>query len=147
MNYRYIKALGLSNDNISLAYDVITKKDGVEWMESCNIAVEHITNVCIFLNCLVFELMKQYRSMGYDVPCKMLALIAGTEIPSTQISSTTAKIVRIVKTADKLRGCKKEEYYLKEIFKLSENINLSNRLTNQARVQGGARGLPPPPPP
>ena len=62
MNYRYIKALGLSNDNISLAYDVITKKDGVEWMESCNIAVEHITNG------LVFELMKQYRSMGYDVP-------------------------------------------------------------------------------
>ena len=49
MNYRYIKALGLSNDNISLAYDVITKKDGVEWMESCNIAVEHITNgfVCL----------------------------------------------------------------------------------------------------
>ena len=44
MNYRYIKALGLSSDNISLAYDVITKKDGVEWMESCNIAVEHITN-------------------------------------------------------------------------------------------------------
>ena len=44
MNYRYIKALGLSNDNISLAYDDITKKDGVEWMESCNIAVEHITN-------------------------------------------------------------------------------------------------------
>ena len=38
----YIKALGLSNDNISLAYDVITQKDGVEWMESCNIAVEHI---------------------------------------------------------------------------------------------------------
>ena len=64
MNYRYIKAL----DNISLAYDVITKKDGVEWMESCNIAVEHITNG------FVFELMKQYRSMGYDVPCKMLAL-------------------------------------------------------------------------
>ena len=135
MNYRYIKALGLSNDNISLAYDVITKKDGVEWMESCNIAVEHITNG------LVFELMKQYRSMGYDVPCKMLALIVGTEIPSTQIRSTTAKSVRIVKTADKLRGCKKEEY-LKEIFKLSENINLSNRLTNQ---EGGARGLPPPP--
>ena len=42
MNYRYINALGLSNGNISLAYDVITKKDGVEWMESCNIAVEHI---------------------------------------------------------------------------------------------------------
>ena len=39
MNYRYIKALGLSYDNISLAYDVITKKDGVGWMESCNIAV------------------------------------------------------------------------------------------------------------
>ena len=39
MNYRYIKALGLSNDNISLTYDVITKKDGVGWMESCNIAV------------------------------------------------------------------------------------------------------------
>ena len=84
--------------------------------------------------------MKQYRnrSMGYDVPCKMLALIVGTEIPST-----TAKIVRIVKTADKLRGCKKEEY-LKEIFKLSENINLSNRLTNQVRVQGrGAWRSPP----
>ena len=97
MNYRYIKALGLSNDNISLAYDVITKKDGVELMESCNIAVKHITNG------FVFELMKQYRSMGYDVPCKMLALIVGTEIPSTQIRSTTAKIVRIVKTADKLR--------------------------------------------
>ena len=137
MNYRYIKALGLSNDNISLAYaayDVITKKDGVEWMESCNIAVEHITNG------FVFGLMKQYRSMGYDVPCKMLALIVGTEIPSTQIRSTTAKIVRIVKTADKLRGCKKEEY-LKEIFKLSENINLSNRLTNQ----GGGQGAWPPP--
>ena len=45
MNYRYIKALGLSND-ISLAYNVITEKDGVGWMESCNIAVvlEHITN-------------------------------------------------------------------------------------------------------
>ena len=70
----------------------------------------------------------------------MLALIVGTEIPSTQIRSTTAKIVRIVKTADKLRGCKKEEY-LKEIFKLSENINLSNRLTNQ----GGAQGACPPP--
>ena len=53
--------------------------------------------------------------MGYDVPCKMLVLIVGIEIPSTQIRSTTAKIVRIVKTADKLRGCKKEEY-LKEIF-------------------------------
>ena len=92
--------------------------------------------------------MKQYRnrSMGYDVPCKMLALIVGTEIPSTQIRSTTAKIVRIVKTADKLRGCKKEEY-LKEIFKLSENINLSNRLTNQARVQGGGgQGAWRPPP-
>ena len=62
MNYRYIKALGLNNDNISLAYDVITKKDGMEWMKSCNIAVEHITNG------FVFELMKQYRSMGYDVP-------------------------------------------------------------------------------
>ena len=38
--------------------------------------------------------------MGYDVPCKMLALIVGTEIPSTLnslIRSTTAKIVRIVK--------------------------------------------------
>ena len=47
MNYRYIKALGLSNDNISLAYDVITEKDGVGWLESCNIAVvlEHISNV------------------------------------------------------------------------------------------------------
>ena len=91
--------------------------------------------------------MKQYRnrSMGYDVPCKMLALIVGTEIPSTQIRSTTAKIVRIVKTADKLRGCKREEY-LKEIFKLSENINLSNRLTNQARVQGGPKGPGAPPP-
>ena len=46
MNYRYIKALGLSYDNISLAYDVITKKDGVGWMESCNIAVgtHYITN-------------------------------------------------------------------------------------------------------
>ena len=69
-------------------------------------------------NGFVFELMKQcidYRSMGYDVPCKMLALIVGTEISSTQIRSTNAKIVRIVKTADKLRGCKKEEY-LKEIF-------------------------------
>ena len=88
--------------------------------------------------------MKQYRnrSMGYDVPCKMLALIVGTEIPSTQIRSTTAKIVRIVKTADKLRGCKKEEY-LKEIFKLSENINLSNRLTNQGRGPKGP-GAPPP---
>ena len=64
--------------------------------------------------------MKQYRnrSMGYDVPCKMLALIVGTEIPSTQIRST---IVRIGKTADKLRGCNcKKEEYLKEIFKLSE---------------------------
>ena len=92
--------------------------------------------------------MKQYRnrSMGYDVPCKMLALIVGTEIPSTQIRSTTAKIVRIVKTGDKLRGCKKEEY-LKEIFKLSENyINLSNRQTNQARVQGRGAWRPPPPP-
>ena len=39
MNYRYIKALGFSNDNISLAYDVIKKKDGVGWMESCNIEV------------------------------------------------------------------------------------------------------------
>ena len=39
MNYRYIKALGLTHDNISLAYDVITKKDGVGWMGSCNIAV------------------------------------------------------------------------------------------------------------
>ena len=90
--------------------------------------------------------MNQYRnrSMGYDVPCKMVALIVGTEIPSTQIRLTIAKIVRIVKTADKLRGCKKEEY-LKEIFKLSENINLSNRLTNQARVQGPkGPGAPPP---
>ena len=93
--------------------------------------------------------MNQYRnrSMGYDVPCKMLALIVGTEIPSTQIRLTIAKIVRIVKTADKLRGCKKEEY-LKEIFKLSENINLSNRLTNQARVQRrGPKGPGAPPPP
>ena len=65
MNYRYIKALGLSNDNISLAYNVITKKDGVELMESCNIAVEHITNG------FVFELMKQYRSMGYGISCSM----------------------------------------------------------------------------
>ena len=91
--------------------------------------------------------MNQYRnrSMGYDVTCKMLALIVGTEIPSTQIRLTIAKIVRIVKTADKLRGCKKEEY-LKEIFKLSENINLSNRLTSQARVQGrGPKGPGAPP--
>ena len=99
MYYRYIKAL----DNISLAYDVVTKKDGVEWMESCNIAVEHITNG------FVFELMKQYRSMGYDVPCKMLVLIVGTEIPSR------STIARIVKNADKLRECNKDEY-LKEIF-------------------------------
>ena len=65
--------------------------------------------------------------MGYDVQCKMLALIVGTEIPSTLIRSTTAKIVRIVKTADKLIGCKKDEY-LKEIFKLSENIDLGNNI-------------------
>ena len=72
---------------------------------------------------------------------KAVTLLLNTlQIPSTQIRSTTAKIVRIVKTADKLRGCKKEEY-LKEIFKLSENINLSNRLTNQ----GGAQGACPPP--
>ena len=66
--------------------------------------------------------MKQYRSMGYDVPCKMLALIVGTELSSR---STTAKIVRIVQNADKLRGCKKDEY-LKEIFKLSENIDCNS---------------------
>ena len=60
MNYQYIKALGLSNDNISLAYDVTTEKDGVGWLESCNIAVvlEHITNW--FALDFVFELMKQY---------------------------------------------------------------------------------------
>ena len=53
MNYQYIKALGLSNDNISLAYDVITEdgdvitEDGVGWMESCNIAVgTHYKLVC-----------------------------------------------------------------------------------------------------
>ena len=60
MNYRYIKPLGLSNDNISLAYNVITKKDGVGWMESCNIAVtlllEHIAN-WFALSDFVFELM------------------------------------------------------------------------------------------
>ena len=28
MNYRYIKALGLSNDNISLAYDVTYYEEG-----------------------------------------------------------------------------------------------------------------------
>ena len=108
MNYRYIKALGLSKITISLTCDVI-KKDGVEWMNSCKIIVEHITNG------FVYEQMKQYRSMGYDVPCKMLALIVGTELSSR---STIAKIVRIVKNADKLRGCKKDEY-LKEILKLS----------------------------
>ena len=47
MNYQYIKALGLSNDTICLAYDVITEKDGVGWMESCNIAVgTHYKLVC-----------------------------------------------------------------------------------------------------
>ena len=67
--------------------------------------------------------MKQYRSMGYDGLCKMLALIVGTETPSTLIRSTTAKIARIVKNADKLS---KKEEYLKEILKLSEIIDLGN---------------------
>ena len=64
--------------------------------------------------------------MGYDIPYKMLALIVGTEIPSTLIRSTTAKIVRMVKM---LRGYKKDEC-LKEIFKLSENIDLGNSATS-----------------
>ena len=55
----------------------------------------------------------------------MLPLILGTEIPSTLTRSTTAKIVRIVKNDDKLRGCNKDEY-LREIFKLSKNIDLGN---------------------
>ena len=58
----------------------------------------------------------------------MLPLILGTEIPSTLIRSTTAKIVRIVKNDDKLRGCNKDEY-LREIFKLSKNIDLGNSAT------------------
>ena len=37
--------------------------------------------------------------------------------------------MRIVKNADTLRGCKKDEY-LKEIFKLSENIDLGNSATS-----------------
>ena len=47
MNYLYIKALGLSNENINFTYNVI-KKDGVEWVESCKIAVEtHYKWVCV----------------------------------------------------------------------------------------------------
>ena len=63
------------------------------------------------------------------VSCKMLPLILGTEIPSTLIRSTTAKIVRIVKNDAKLRGCNKDEY-LREIFKLSKNIDLGNSATS-----------------
>ena len=59
----------------------------------------------------------------------MLPLIVGTEIPSTLIRSTTAKIVRTVKNDDKLRGCNKDEY-LREIFKLSKNIDLGNNATS-----------------
>ena len=59
----------------------------------------------------------------------MLQLILGTEIPSTLIRSTTAKIVRIVKNDDTLRGCNKDEY-LREIFKLSKNIDLGNSATS-----------------
>ena len=63
------------------------------------------------------------------VSCKMLPLILGIEIPSTLIRSTTAKIVRIVKNDDKLRGCNKDEY-LREIFKLSKNIDRGNSATS-----------------
>ena len=59
----------------------------------------------------------------------MLPLILGTEIPSPLIKSTTAKIVRIVRNDGKLRGFNKDEY-LREIFKLSKNIDLGNSATS-----------------
>ena len=48
MNYWYIKALGLSNDNISLAYDVISKilRRRAVWggWKAVTLLLEHITN-------------------------------------------------------------------------------------------------------
>ena len=79
MNYRYIKALGLSNDNISLAYDIIMKKD-------------------VWSRWKAIKLLFNTLQMGlFWFWFWMLVLIVGTEIPSTLIRSTTAKIVRIVK--------------------------------------------------
>ena len=71
-----------------------------------------------FFCCSIFRVgagpLPGHAPVGYGVPCKMLPLIVGTEIPSTLIG--TAKIVRIVKNDDKLRGCNKDEY-LRETFK------------------------------